>query len=66
MPSNPPSKFALKYIKRSEAVTAPVSSDAIDAAFMDGFEMARRTPKTCGVKAALEAYRQHGNNATNG
>ena len=27
-----------------------------------GFEVARRTPKTHGVKAALEAYRLHGNN----
>ena len=66
LPSNPPSKFALKYVKRSEIVTDSVSNDAIDAAFKAGFEVARRTPKTHGVKVALEAYRQHGNNATNG
>lgn len=63
-PSNPPSKFALKYIKRSEIATDSVSSDDIDAAFKAGFEVARRTAKTHGVKAALEAYKQHGNNNT--
>lgn len=63
LPSDPPSKFALKYVKRSEVSKLSASKDDIDAAFMAGFEVARRTPKTHGVKAALDAYRQHGNNS---
>ena len=45
-------KFNQRYIKRSD----------VDAIFMAGFEVARRTPKTHSAKAALEAYQLHGNN----
>lgn len=48
--------FNKRYVKADEAVT---SQDDLDAAFLVGFETARRVAKTFSAKGCLQAWREN-------
>jgi len=48
--------FNQRYVKAGEVVT---SQDDLDAAFLAGFETARRVAKTFSAKGCLQAWREN-------
>lgn len=56
MPTGESNPFNRKWIRRDKAVTSQVD---LDAAFLAGFETARRVAKTFSAKGCLQAWREN-------